>query len=220
MTPNHLLGLLRAVIIIGGLVVLTFLALPARAHTQEEMNQWLMQWSDRMEHAFVTDGDFGHLIAELYDMENRHPWWNGEFIDIEEIARSDSGESEPPLHVEPAKQVTAPAPEPEPEPVTYGKGVEQWRDLVTAYFGGKTDVALCIMEIESGGDPTAHNTRTGASGLFQFMPSTWSSMVPDSITGGNMDSVWTPETNIAGAAWLQGAEGWGQWSPWKRGECH
>lgn len=34
----------------------------------------------------------------------------------------------------------------------------------------------CIVQAESGGDPTAVNPSSGAGGLFQFLPSTWAGL--------------------------------------------
>ena len=31
----------------------------------------------------------------------------------------------------------------------------------------------CVIQVESGGNPTAVNPVTGAGGLYQFLPSTW-----------------------------------------------
>jgi hypothetical protein len=52
---------------------------------------------------------------------------------------------------------------------------EEWRDLVAEYFDplGETENALLIMECESGGYPFAQHPVTRASGLFQFVESTW-----------------------------------------------
>lgn len=108
-------------------------------------------------------------------------------------------------------------------PDTYSSGVEQWRGLVSGYFPpSEVERALCIMGHESQGVPTAVNPSSGAAGLFQFIPSTWDNMVPDSIAGGSYASgaPFVPVANVASAAWLQGAEGWTQWSPYKRGLCH
>ncbi len=103
-----------------------------------------------------------------------------------------------------------------------GVGVEQWRPLVLAYFGSdRVERALCLIAHESGGNPDAKNPDSTAAGLFQFLKSTWDTMVPRSVTGGSYDSgqVYLPEPNIKAAAWLQEEEGWTQWSPYNRGLC-
>jgi hypothetical protein len=87
-----------------------------------------------------------------------------------------------------------------------GTNVEQWRPLVEAHFGANTDGALRVMDCESGGNPTAYNTSSGASGLFQFLGSTWRRV------GGEGD-VFDPAENIARAATLsKGGTDWRQWT--------
>ncbi len=82
-------------------------------------------------------------------------------------------------------------------------GVEQWRGLVKQYFpGNRVDEALAILQCESGGDPNAYNPYSGASGLFQFLPSTWASTAP--AAGFPGASVFDAEPNIGSAAWLAG----------------
>jgi soluble lytic murein transglycosylase-like protein len=60
--------------------------------------------------------------------------------------------------------------------------------------------ALRIIDCESNGNPDAYNPYSGASGLFQFIPSTWASTAPKAGYGGR--SAFEPEANIATAAWL------------------
>jgi peptidoglycan hydrolase CwlO-like protein len=94
--------------------------------------------------------------------------------------------------------------------------VEQWRSLVGAYFpASRTDEALAILECESLGDPDAYNPYSGASGLFQFIPSTWASTSPKAGFPGA--SPFDPEANIGTAAWLANRYdelGQGYWAPW------
>jgi hypothetical protein len=79
--------------------------------------------------------------------------------------------------------------------------VERWRPLVQQYFpSNRVEEALRIMDCESNGDPDAYNPYSGASGLFQFLPSTWASTAPKAGYGGH--SVFEPEANVASAAWL------------------
>lgn len=81
--------------------------------------------------------------------------------------------------------------------------VEKWRDLVAQHFpSNRVDEALHIMWCESRGDPEAYNPYSGASGLFQFIPSTWASA---SVSAGYSGaSVFEPVANTASAAWLAG----------------
>jgi hypothetical protein len=81
--------------------------------------------------------------------------------------------------------------------------VEQWRGLIAQHFPShRVDEALHIMWCESRGDPDAYNPYSGASGLFQFIPSTWASA---SVSAGYPGaSVFDPAANAASAAWLAG----------------
>lgn len=44
------------------------------------------------------------------------------------------------------------------------------------YTGGSSAFEQCVIQRESGGDPTAYNASSGASGLFGFLLSTWDSL--------------------------------------------
>lgn len=94
--------------------------------------------------------------------------------------------------------------------------VEQWRGLVSAYFpSSRVEEALAILDCESNGDPNAVNPYSGASGLFQFLPSTWASTAPKAGYGGA--SAFDPEANVGSAAWLANRyQELGQyyWQPW------
>ena len=81
--------------------------------------------------------------------------------------------------------------------------VEQWRGLVAQHFPShRVDQALHIVWCESRGDPDAYNPYSGASGLFQFIPSTWATA---SVSAGYPGaSVFDPVANTASAAWLAG----------------
>jgi hypothetical protein len=94
--------------------------------------------------------------------------------------------------------------------------VEQWRGLVSEHFpSNRVDEALHIMWCESQGDPDAYNPYSGASGLFQFIPSTWASA--SASAGYSGASAFDPEANTAAAAWLAGEYerlGLYYWQPW------
>lgn len=86
-------------------------------------------------------------------------------------------------------------------PWTPPPAVEQWRGLVSQHFpSNRVDEALHIMWCESGGDPNAYNPFSGASGLFQFIPSTWATTAPAAGYAGA--SPFEPVANVASAAWL------------------
>ena len=94
--------------------------------------------------------------------------------------------------------------------------VEQWRSLVQAYFpSSRVEEALAILQCESLGDADAYNPYSGASGLFQFLPSTWASTSPQAGFAGA--SVFDGGANIGTAAWLANRYqelGKGYWTPW------
>jgi peptidoglycan hydrolase CwlO-like protein len=95
--------------------------------------------------------------------------------------------------------------------------VEQWRPLVQQYFpSNRVEEALRILDCESNGDPDAYNPYSGASGLFQFLPSTWATTAPKAGWSGY--SIFHPEANVSSAAWLAnryqelGSYYWQAWS--------
>lgn len=94
--------------------------------------------------------------------------------------------------------------------------VEQWRGLVEEYFpSNRVEEALRIIDCESNGDPNAMNPYSGASGLFQFLPSTWESTAPKAGFAGA--SPFDPEANVGSAAWLANRYqelGYYYWTPW------
>ena len=105
----------------------------------------------------------------------------------------------------------------QPPPDTGGpRNVEEWRPLVEQYFPAElVDEALAVMKCESKGDPAAYNSRSGASGLFQFIPNTWN--WASSKAGWAGASPFDPEANVASAAWLVQwslSKGNGAWSHW------
>lgn len=163
-------------------IVLVVLALvvgfcrPASAHTPTEQAAWMIQWEERAMRSGFDDA----VMLELADFLQRHT--------------PSVGSAGTPFPAGPT------------ESRTYTPGVEQWRPLVAVYFPAEeVDRALRIMGCESNGDPYADNPRSTASGLFQFLDSTWA-RTPYAAA-----SVYDPETNIAAAAWLWSVSGWAPW---------
>ena len=101
--------------------------------------------------------------------------------------------------------------------VRWGHEPEEWRPLVEEHFGALADEAMGVMACESNGEPFAVNPRSGASGLFQFMPSTWDRWNPRT-PGFEGETPFHPEANIATAKRLvdasieEGHDAWWQWS--------
>jgi len=73
-----------------------------------------------------------------------------------------------------------------------GAGAQQW--------------ALRVAKCESNYNPLAVNRYSGASGLFQFLPSTWA------LTPQHAQSVFDAVANAQAAAWLYQRSGPSQWS--------
>ena len=101
-------------------------------------------------------------------------------------------------------------------PWDHPAAVEQWRSLVQQFFpSNRVEEALRIIGCESNGDPDAVNPYSGASGLFQFLPSTWATTAP---SAGYPDaSPLDPEANTASAAWLANRYqelGYPYWHAW------
>lgn len=87
-----------------------------------------------------------------------------------------------------------------------GGNVEQWRGLVATYFpADDVDLALRVMQCESGGNPNAKNPSSSASGLFQMLRGWW-------------DGEWQfdpfdPEQNVRHASYLwAGGSGISHWN--------
>lgn len=83
--------------------------------------------------------------------------------------------------------------------------------MIQDAFGplGSTAVqwALRVAKCESGYNPAAHNP-SGASGLFQFLPSTFAS-TPIGKAGG---SIWDPVASAQAAAWMYSQGRQNEWS--------
>ncbi len=98
------------------------------------------------------------------------------------------------------------------------RGAESWRSLVEIYFPEDlVQEALAIIQCESRGNTDAVNPTSGASGLFQFLESTWSWASVEAGFGGS--SRFDPEANVASAAWLvdvsiQTGHERGRWGHW------
>jgi len=96
-----------------------------------------------------------------------------------------------------------------------GNNVEQWRLLVTTYFGPDlVPTALCLISYESGGNPDAKNPTSSARGLFQLLGSLWAPYF-----GVTLDQLYDPGTNVRLARQVYELQGWGAWTPYQRGLC-
>ena len=100
------------------------------------------------------------------------------------------------------------APEVAPEPLSP-------RQYLFATYPRLAPRMACVIQAESRWVPTARNPRSGASGLAQFLASTWR-ITPQGKAGLN---VFDPYANIDGAAWLATNVGWRQWTVVQVGLC-
>ncbi len=90
----------------------------------------------------------------------------------------------------------------------------RWAPLVAVYFRpDDVERVLCLMDLESRGDPSAVNTSSGASGLMQVMPS-WAP-----VFGYTVAELQDPIINLEIAATILDDYGWDSWSPYRRGSC-
>jgi len=144
-----------------------------------------------------------------------------------ESERERQDEREPPTTTTPGASAETSTTTTAPATTTTGGGggsgdtdfpaaVERWRDEVSQFFpSSRVDEALAIIQCESLGNPEAYNPYSGASGLFQFLPSTWAITAPKAGFAGAepFDAV----ANIGTAAWLSAQYedlGQGFWTPW------
>ncbi len=97
--------------------------------------------------------------------------------------------------------------------------VTRWTPLVETHFGDlgliAVDTALCLIALESGGNPDAKNPNSSAHGLMQILASLWA---PE--FGITYEDLYDPETNLWAARKVYDIQGWEAWSPYKRGNCH
>jgi TolA-binding protein len=104
----------------------------------------------------------------------------------------------------------SPAPPPPAAPAAAPSGGGSIQDIILTAFApqgaGAQQWALRIAKCESGYNPNAVNRSSGASGLFQFMPSTWAHLP---WAG---QSVFDPVANAQAAAYYYQHSGSGPWS--------
>jgi hypothetical protein len=109
-----------------------------------------------------------------------------------------------------ATPAPAPPPAPVPPPPAPGPAGGSIQQIILDAFAplgpGAQQWALRVAKCESGYNPNAVNRSSGASGLFQFLPSTWASLPQHN------QSVFNPVANAQAAAVLYQRSGPNQWS--------
>ncbi len=189
------------VISIRRLVVLVALALtmslvttaPAQAHTDEQLDQWVQQWSLQF---FKQGGITQTLFMSRWDMATRHPCYFWDRC------------PPPPPHTH--IRSTSPASSSLGPTLTRAE-VDGWRPLVAAHFPpNAVDNMLCIMWHESRGSPTADNDQSTARGLFQVLRS-W----PISF-GYTYADLYDPTINTIVARKVWDLQGYGAWTVWSK----
>jgi len=103
------------------------------------------------------------------------------------------------LDATPVAEVPAPTPE------FTGSLPDLIRQTWAPLGSARADWAVRLAQCESGLNPYAFNRSSAASGLFQFLPSTWAG------TPWHAQSPFDAASNAAAAAWLYRRSGAGQW---------
>jgi cell division septum initiation protein DivIVA len=129
-----------------------------------------------------------------------------EKVERQQVALRRGADEPPPGGPDPDPPAPAPAPGP-----ALGRSavIELIRDRFASLGSGSVEVALCVAEAESGFDPLAENPATGAAGLFQFLPSTWTTL--SDLGGWDAASVFDARANASVAAWTVTHYGWHPW---------
>ena len=107
-----------------------------------------------------------------------------------------------------AARLQSPAPSQTPlslDPGSVGAIQQIILDAFAAQGAAAQSWALRVAKCESNYNPYAVNRSSGASGLFQFLPSTWAS------SPYHAQSPFDPTANAKAAAWLYQRSGAGQW---------
>ena len=161
-----------------------------------------------------------HLLSIEYDwLENSErvwllQWWMG--VDTDGIYGSVTHKSHLQWGMErniPVRLYSTVSPD-----ATFKPEVEQWRSTVESAIlemgGDLSDTArfLSIINCESGGDPSAYNSASLASGLMQHLANYWDARSQTAL--GYVASPFDGEANIRVSAWLIYRATGGGWQHW------
>jgi uncharacterized protein YraI len=140
----------------------------------------------------------GHTWAEVMTKAQQRGWASARYLDPGESG----GGAEP----TPAPE-TAPAPAAAPAaPASSGNPITDIITEAANKYGQNPQAMLAVARCESGLNPNAYNARSGASGLFQFLPGTWRTTPFASY------SIFDAWASANAAAWM--------WSVGRRGEWY
>lgn len=104
------------------------------------------------------------------------------------------------------KGMTPPTP-PRDVRASTADGCGGWRHTVSYHFGSETTRACRVLMCESQGNRHADNPKSTASGLFQFLDSTWRSTTGTAPPA----KAYSPDTQVRAAKMLRDAQGWSPW---------
>jgi hypothetical protein len=200
---------------------------------QERVVQLKAEVDDEAEHLARLYEEADAEVAEAIREANRSAAEYREALSAVDAAQAKEAEQERQDEREPPTTTTPDSPDTSPSTTTtvavttttdaggsedsdFPAAVERWRGEVSRFFpASRVNEALAIVQCESRGDPDAYNPYSGASGLFQFLPSTWAATAPKA--GFEGAEPFNAVANIGTAAWLgQRYEDLGQgfWTPW------
>jgi hypothetical protein len=200
---------------------------------QERVVQLKAEVDDEAEHLARLYEEADTEVAEAIREANRSAAEYREALSAVDAAQAKEAEQERQDEREPPTTTTPDSPDTAPSTTTtvavttttdagggedtdFPAAVERWRGEVSRFFpASRVNEALAIIQCESRGDPDAYNPYSGASGLFQFLPSTWAATAPKA--GFEGAEPFNAVANIGTAAWLgQRYEDLGQgfWKPW------
>ena len=136
-------------------------------------------------HYTVKAGDsLASVATHKYGAANRWPalWWvNRNKIKNPNAIRAGMRLRLSPWHprrdwLDHAAMAAIPAPPPPPVTAAPAAGPAAPAAPAQSYSGASGSFEQCVIQRESGGDPSAVNGSSGAGGLYGFLPSTWASL--------------------------------------------
>lgn len=181
-------------VVIMAAVALVLFAGATSAHDSPGIEQWIGDWEEKvLDNGGLDQG----LLNELRDFTAKH------ICHFQECAQA-----APPASTGSSTSSSSTSSSGMGD---QGADVERWRGLVSQYGGWNVDTMLCLMKHESGGNPSAKNPRSSATGLFQILASLWGPEYPGDL--------YDPAHNTYVAHKVWGLQGYWAWSPYKRGNC-